>query len=208
MSTLADLQQIETDFNALHTQYRAIVSNLPLAAADALDTDTVSSIIAEGVFFRYFTLWEQSVEKAFVHFCTSGPSLTGSQPVCRLTNCDNASVRKILVNGQRYLDWSDQKTVRDRALLFFENGMPFHMPLSGSAHLLTDFEKLRNVIAHDSVESWTGYLAVQRNNFNTERTFRFLPGQMLRVRSRTPTKTWAEHYFDEVSNCFAAILRP
>ena len=208
MATLADLQQIEADFKAQHSEYRAIIGGLPLAAADRPDTDTVSSIVAEGVFFRYFTLWEQSIERAFIHFCLSGPSLTTVNPVCKLTNCDHVSVRKILTNGHHYLDWSDQNKIRDRSLLFFEKGLPFYDPLAGKSHLLTDLEKIRNVIAHDSLEAWTRYLAVQRSNFSTERTFRFPPGQMLRGRSRTRRKTWAEYYFDEVADCFTSILRP
>ena len=123
-------------------------------------------------------------------------------------NCSAAEIRRILTNGLRYLDWSSQRNVRERASLFFENGMPFYDPVGGKSSVLTDMEKLRNMIAHDSIESANSYKEVQRNNFNTERNFEMAPGQLLRTLSRQSQKNWGEFYFDEIDTIFASILRP
>jgi hypothetical protein len=131
MPGVADLQQIENEFLTKHQEYRNIISQLPLAAADAEDLDVNSCIIAEGTFIRYFTLWENSIEKAFIYYCQGAPALNGQQPVCRLANCTADVVRKILTGGQKYLDWSNQQYIRDRAQLFFEQGMPFYDPIIG-----------------------------------------------------------------------------
>jgi hypothetical protein len=205
---LAELLQIEADFLARHGEYRAIMSALPLANADALDGDTNSSIAAEGAFIRLFTLWENTVEETFIYFCLGGPHPDGNRPTGRLVNCDKAGVRKILTAQQRYLDWSDQRMIRGRAHLFFEDGKPFSDPIIGKAQVLSDAEKLRNVIAHNSPESWNGYSEVQRNNFQTERTFAMTPGQMLRARALKLKINWGEFYLDEIAAVFAAILRP
>src|SRR5262245_42139918 len=111
---VAELQQIRDEFVAKHGEYLAIVTGLPLAASDAQDADTASSIVAEGTFIRYFTLWENSVEKAFIYFCCGGTSLAGNVPNCRLVPCSPEEVRKIILSGQRYLDWSDPRLIRDR----------------------------------------------------------------------------------------------
>ncbi|BDC49805.1 hypothetical protein F183_A21210 [Bryobacterales bacterium F-183] len=209
MPGIAELQTIEAEFLAKHQEYRSILSALPLAPADSLDTDLSACIVAEGTFIRYFTLWENSVEKAFIHFCQGTTTLNGKQPVCRLANCSADVVRKILTAERKFLDWSDQRYIRDRATLYFDNnGMPFYNPIIGKAHVLADAQKIRNVIAHDSLESWNSYRAVQRNNFQTERTFAMSPGQMLRSRGSGKRKNWGEYYLDEISQIFAAILRP
>jgi hypothetical protein len=208
MPAASELEQIEADFLAKRQEYRDIVSALPLAPDDKADNHTIASITAEGTFFRYFTLWENSIEKSFVYFCRGGKTLNGHQPICKLTNCDEATVKKILIAGQRYLDWSDQQLIRARAALFFENGMPFYDPIIGKSHVLSDAEKIRNVIAHDSAESWNSYKSVERNNFQTERSFQMPAGQMLRARAKKRKINWGEFYFDEVAQIFAAILRP
>lgn len=208
MPVVADLQLIEAEFFGKHQEYRQIISNTPLASADTADADTAASIVAEGTFIRYFTLWENSIEKSFIYFCQGGVTLSGVQPVCRLANCDADAVRRILTNGQRYLDWSNQKNIRERAHLFLENGTPFYDPVIGKSNVLSDAEKLRNVIAHDSLESWNGYRGVQRHNYQTERSFNMAPGQMLRTLARKTKHNWGEFYFDQIAETFAAILRP
>lgn len=208
MPGVADLQQIQADFLAKHQEYRHIISQLPLASVDLPDADTASSIVAEGTFLRYFTLWESSIERSFIYFCLGGAALNGVQPVCRLANCDGDTVRKILTAGQRYLDWSDQQLIRTRAMLFFDRGIPFYDPVIGKSYILADAEKIRNVISHDSLEAWNSYRGVQRNNFQTERSFLMSPGQMLRTRARKTQKNWGEFYLDEIAEAFAAILSP
>ena len=208
MVAIADLQLIEAEYLAKHQEYSQFIQKLPLASSDSPDNDTASTILAEGVFLRYFTLWENSIEKSFIHYCQGGVTLNGHQPLCRLTNCDGQAVRKILTGSQRYLDWSNQRLIRERSQLFFDNGMPFYNPIIGKSHILTDAEKIRNVIAHDSVESWNSYREVQRNNFQTERNFPMAAGQLLRARARRLNVNWGELYFDEISQVFAAILRP
>jgi hypothetical protein len=81
---LADLEGIERDFTARHEEYRQIMAGTPLASPDALDANTQACILAEGTFIRYFTLWENSIESAFLYFCQGGATLNGQQPVCRL----------------------------------------------------------------------------------------------------------------------------
>ncbi len=203
---MPSLQDIAKDFTKSHIEYLSIMAGLPLAAPDKADGDIVASITAEGVFLRYFTLWENSIEKVFLYFCGGGPSLGGKIPSCRLVPCTPEEARKIVLANQRYLDWSDQKQVRDRAQLFFNTGEPFYSPLIGKSHVLADTEKLRNVIAHNSIESWNGYRQVQRNNFLTEPNFFMVPGQLLRVRRRSTSENWGTHYFTNFAETFVGII--
>ncbi len=206
MPEVAILQSIEAHFLSRHQEYRQILSDTPLASSDFPDTNTVASIIAEGTFTRYFTLWENSIERSFIYFCEGGVALNGTQPVCRLANCNSKEIRKILTNGLRYLDWSSQRSISERASLFFEEGEPFYSPVIGKSGVLTDMEKLRNMIAHDSIESANAYKEVQRNNFKTERNFEMSPGQMLRALARRTNKNWGEFYLDEIAAAFASIV--
>lgn len=208
MVDVAELKEIEGEFSAKHLEYRQIISQIPLAPADSNDLKTTSNIIAEGTFIRYFTLWEKSIEKAFLYFCCGGQTLNGWKPVPRLAECDKQIAKMILSSGKKYLDWSNQGIIRDRAKLFFVDGIPFYDPIIGKSHVLSDAEKIRNVIAHDSLESWNSYRDVQRNNYKTERSFYMPPGQMLRTRAKKTKKNWGEFYFDGIFQIFTAVLRP
>ena len=141
MPAIQDLQSVEQEFAIKSQEYRQIASQLQLAPSDALDPNTRENVVAEGAFIRYFTLWERSVEKLFIYYCLGGGALNGLQPVCRLTNCDDSAVRKILTAGQKYLDWAVPENVRLRAKLFFEDGRPFHDPMVGKAQVLSDAQK-------------------------------------------------------------------
>lgn len=207
MVNVDELKAIEAEFSAKHLEYRQIISQIPLAPDDSHDPETTLNIIAEGTFIRYFTLWEKSVEKAFLYFCCGGQTLNGLQPVRRLAECDSQTAKMILSSGKRYLDWSNQGIIRERAKLFFVDGIPFYDPIIGKSHVLSDAEKIRNVIAHDSLESWNSYRIVQRNNYRTERSFVMSPGQMLRTRVRRTRENWGEFYFDEIFQIFTAVLR-
>jgi len=204
---MLDLLTIEAEFLRKSQEYRGIMRQLSLASADALDLNTQENIIAEGTFVRHFTLWERSLEAAFIYFCQGGESLAGTQHICRLANCDGVMVRKILGAGQKYIDWAVPGNVRERAKLFFEEGRPFHDPMIGKADVLADAQKIRNVIAHDSLEAWNSFAQVQRNNFQTERNFPMSPGQMPRARTARSATSLGEVYFDAIAEVFAAILR-
>jgi len=209
MPDVAELQTIETDFAQILQSYSQILGGIPVAPADRPDPAIEANILAEGVFLRCFTSWENSVEKAFLYFCEGGTSLNGVQPTCRLAHCTTTEVRSILMsNGMRYLDWSSPGSIRTRANLYFHQGIPFEVSIGGKSAILSDIQKLRNRIAHDSVETANGYREVQRNNFNTERNFDLQPGQLLRIVARKTNKSWGEFYFDELLSAFNSIVRP
>jgi len=113
-----------------------------------------------------------------------------------------------LTAGQKYLDWAVPGNVRDRAKLFFEDGKPFHEPMANQAQIISDAQKIRNMIAHDSLEAWNSYNEVQRNNFQTERSFPMSPGQMLRARKPRHSECLGEQYFDTIAGVLSSILRP
>jgi hypothetical protein len=141
MPALADLEAIEAEFLLKHQGYLQIIGSLPLASAEEADSNTEACIIAEGAFMRFFTLWEMSIQKSFIYFCTGGLTLNNVLPVCRLQNCDEMLVKKILIAGYRYLDWSDPGFIRERAMTFFEEGTPFHSPVIGKSQVLSHAKK-------------------------------------------------------------------
>jgi hypothetical protein len=208
MADVAALQAIEADFQKGQREYCLVMRGAPVSSSEMPDSDFAANILAEGAFIRCFTLWESAVERAFIYFCEGGAALNGVQPICRLANCGPSEIRSILTNGMRFLDWSSPRIIRERAALYFEHGLPFEISVGGKSAVLSDMQKLRNRIAHNSVESLNGYLEVQRNNFNTERTFDFPPGQMLRTVARKTKKNWGEYYFEELEVAFNSVLRP
>ncbi|MDA8272840.1 MAG: hypothetical protein M0Z72_03765 [Deltaproteobacteria bacterium] len=209
MPDIKELIDITREFKRNHDKYKKIINKTPLASPLKIDADITSNIIAEGTFIKYFTLWENVIEKSFIYFCLGGFTFNNKQPVCRLTNCNNEIARNILLNRARYIDWSSPNVIKERANLFFQIGGLFHDPITSNSSYLCDAEKVRNVIAHDSLESWNGYIKVLTNNFKTRPIFKMQPGQMLRIKCYKNTRlSWGEYYFNIFYNTFIAIVVP
>src|SRR5437870_5805868 len=108
MVSVRGLREVATNFSSRHREYADIMQSLARAPDDRADTNIEATITAEGLFVRYFTLWESSVEKTFLYFCAGGKTLNGTKPTCRITGCSREQARDILAANVRHLDWSKQ----------------------------------------------------------------------------------------------------
>lgn len=201
---------IIADLDAGMNELQLALNNLAYADANRIDGDVEKNVAAEGIFLRGFTIYERTLDRLFLAYCTGSKGLDGAQPTCRLANCDEAQALAIAKNGFRFLDWSSPKSVRERADLFFLDGEPFRTGVDPRATSLSEMEKIRNRIAHFSPEAELGYLSVQRALFGTERVFEMSPGQLLRTRRRGKPPLMQAAYFLSVAQgaAHAAAKRP
>ena len=116
--------------------------------------------------------------------------------------------RKITRAGWRFLSWAKPQDIRTTAENYIENGWPISDMMRAKSHELSDCERVRNRIAHNSIESRLRFNVVQRNLLQTERLFPITPGQLLRIRSTRLKKLYIGHFLDVMNDTLIAIMDP
>lgn len=184
------------------------LSEIKFAPSDAPTDDPAMDITMEALFLRVFTEYEADLERLFLHYVTGGASISARHARSYLAARDETHARRMVVNGFRFLSWAKPSAVRETAKNYLENGWPITDVLASKTQDITDCEKIRNRIAHRSVEAAADFAAVQRNLFQTERVFPITPGHVLRTRFRGKSQHVLRHYNDELATALIAITDP
>lgn len=182
--------------------------NLPVASDSVESADHQSDAYAEAIFLRAFTAYENDLEKLFLHYVTGGLSLDGKAANTYLKLKDETAARRLTKAGYKFLSWSKPQDIRTTAENYIENGWPISGMMSAKSQDLSDCERVRNRIAHNSLEALINFNVVQRNLLQTERLFSITPGQFLRIRNTRLKKLHIGHYLDVMNETLGAILTP
>jgi len=191
-----------------HDGFVVAVEALDPAPADALSTEDLQDVYAEAIFIRAFTAYENDLEKLFLHYVTGGTTRQGAPANTYLRITDEQHARKLTRAGFKFLSWAKPSETRATAQNYIENGWPISNMLSAKSQELTDCEKVRNRIAHNSLEATLDFNAVQRNMLQTERLFPITPGQFLRIRSTRLKRLHMVHYLEAMNDTLVAIMDP
>ena len=178
------------------------------APPDAESTDLQADIFAEAVFLRAFAAFEVDLESLFLHYVTGGASLSGATASSYLNVKDEDQARKLTRAGWRYLSWAKPQQVRETSENYMAEGWPISPMLKAKAQDLSDCERVRNRIAHHSIEAAVQFGMVQRNWLQTERLFMLSPGQFLRIRSIKLRALHLQHYLQVMNDTLCAIMDP
>ncbi|EHJ98859.1 hypothetical protein AT5A_09200 [Agrobacterium tumefaciens 5A] len=125
-----------------------------------LDDDAITKkhhFLAEAVLFNLFRNWERFVRSCFLHYCVATKTVTNEDVVSKLRCTDWGTAESILKAGNKFLDWGSVESVKKLSNLVFENGFPISDLVNPVASTLTDLQRFRNFIAHDSQEAETGF---------------------------------------------------
>lgn len=191
-----------------HESMMAAIEKLPIASDSIESTDYQSDAYAEALFLRAFTAYENDVEKLFLHYVTGGLSLDGKPANTYLKLTDEMTARRLTKAGYKFLSWAKPQDIRMTADTYIENGWPISGVMSAKSQDLSDCERVRNRIAHNSLEALVNFNVVQRNLLQTERLFPITPGQLLRIRNARFKKLHIGHYVDVMNDTLSAILTP
>ncbi|WP_139305889.1 hypothetical protein [Paracoccus sanguinis] len=183
---------------------------LPAAREDVSSDDCLSDTIAEAQFLRIFTEYESAIEKCFLHYVTGGLSLNGHGAHSYLNLTDEGKARLLTKAGYKFLSWAKPSEVRTTSTNYLRDGWPLAPMLASREQMLTNAEKIRNRIAHKSIEATNHFSAVQRDLFGTERAFEISPGQLLRVRVKVAKvhSMVMVHFIRAMDDTFAAMVEP
>jgi hypothetical protein len=206
--TPADLTLFKDAITARHTAMTGVVDQMDAAPEDAASLDLQADAYAEALFLRAFTAYENDVERLFLHYVTGGATISGATAATYLNLTDEAAARKLTKAGFKFLSWAKPAQIRETANTYILNGWPIADMMSAKAQDLADCEKIRNRIAHSSVEALVEFNSVQRNLLRTERLFPITPGQFLRIRNARLRRLHIGHYFSAMHDTLMAILDP
>jgi hypothetical protein len=113
--------------------------------------------LAEAVIFKSYRLYERLSRHTFLNYCVETVTLSGAAVNSKLKCSDIATAESILKAGNKFLDWGSVDSTRKLANLVFDEGFPVVEFLSPVASILTDLQRFRNFVAHDSEEAATAF---------------------------------------------------
>jgi hypothetical protein len=206
--TAAEIIEFRDTILARHAASMVRVQELAPAPEDVESVDHQADAYAEALFLRAFTAYENDVERLFLHYVTGGASLQGRIANSYLRPNDEMLARKITKAGYKFLSWAKPQEIRTTAENYIENGWPISEMMNAKSQDLSDCERVRNRIAHNSLEALVNFNVVQRNLLRTERLFPISPGQFLRIRNVRLRKLHIAHYLDVMNDTLGAILDP
>lgn len=191
-----------------HKRFRAIVDSMAPAPEENESVDHLADAYAEALFLRAFTAYENDLESLFLHYVTGGTTLQGAAANTYLKITDEPLARKLTRAGFKFLSWAKPQETRATADNYLENGWPISDMMNAKSQDLSDCERVRNRIAHNSLEAVLQFNVVQRNMLKTERLFPVTPGQFLRIRNKRLKKLHLGHYVDVMNDTLVAIFDP
>lgn len=206
--TPAELGDFYNEISDRHTSIMENIFELDPAPADSESDDTKADTYAEALFIRAFATYESDIEKLFLHYVTGGTSLGGDSANTYLRVTDVTLARKLTRAGWRFLSWSKPQEIRTTADTYIEEGWPISSIMNAKSQELADCERIRNRIAHRSIESLRQFNIVQRNLLRTERLFSISPGQLLRIRNSRLRTLHLSHYLGVMTDTLVAIIDP
>jgi hypothetical protein len=178
-----ELSELYQQLASRHERDMELLSSLPIAQSDTESTDLASDVSAEGLFMRCFSEYEAVVELILVHYIGGGQTLSGRSRVSFVRSQDSVIVKRIVRgHSQKGPSYSNPSKIIETSQVYIEDGWPVSQVFQSKTQILSDAEKIRNRIAHQSDESLLHFRAVQRNILGTERPFRLRPGHLLRIR--------------------------
>lgn len=206
--TPEDLALFREEIVQRHERFNHRINQLAFASAEEESLEHDADALAESLFLRYFATYETDIERLFLHYVTGGISLSGRPARSYLQVTEEPRARKIVRAGFKFLSWAKASNVKETATTYLENGWPLTDMLATRTQDLADCEKIRNRIAHHSLEASQEFAAVQRNLFFTERLFPISAGQLLRVRHRTKKKSHIAYYGEVINSMLIAVIDP
>jgi len=162
--------------------------------------------LTESIFFRAFRSYEKLVRDIFLLYCLGIKSDSGKRASSYLNPNGFLHAETLIKSQLRFLDWGNPDIVIERAETYLKNGYPMKLPLSSNREALQDYRKIRNHIAHDSKESFDGYISVLRKHYGTVPLSIPCPGEFLLRNDRAhPSKYNLQVYFDLLKDMVAGF---
>ena len=170
-----------------------------LAKIDAEDATENHLFLAEAIAFRIYRGYERFSRALFLHCCTARETLAGAVINSKLQCEDWDTAEEILKAGNRFLDWGKPETTKRLSDLIFHKGFPINDVIGPIHSTLIDLQRVRNYIAHDSVEAQREFRKVTLNYIPTGSAEPERAGLLLLTRKRKREAQAIRKIFNKIS---------
>lgn len=122
------------------------------------------NLIYELAFVRCVLAWEDFLHTSMCAYLTGARGLSG-RPTRPKAKVPTLTIAEGLLVGEReFLSWTDKRTVRDRAALWFENGEPYDTALKNFASY-EELRRVRNRIVHRSASAQEKFVKLRSQKY-------------------------------------------
>ncbi len=122
-------------------------------------------LLVEAIFFSAFRAYENFLREIFLLHCMGKEWSKRRKPASYLNSLNFDHTERLIKSSMPFLDWTSPDTVINRSELYLKDGFPFKIPISSNISALREFKKLRNHIAHNSMESFLEFQKVVKNYY-------------------------------------------
>lgn len=157
--------------------------------------------LTEFIFFSAFREYENLVRDIFILYTQEKKRTNGKKVKSFLKPRDFFHAENLIKSSMQYLDWNTPNTIIERSELYLKNGYPIKTPYTANRTVLLKYKRLRNHIAHNSVESLNGYKKVLRSYYGTNPLKILSVGEYLILTSKQDlTKYHLLEFFDLIED--------
>lgn len=158
-------------------------------------------LLTESLFFNAFREYENYIRDVFVLYTQEKKRTNGQKVNSFLKPKDFFHAEQMLQSSMPFLDWNSPDIIIERSELYLKDGFPIKIPYAANRTRLTDFKKVRNHIAHNSIQSLNGFKKVLRIYYGTNPLTTPAIGEYLLLTSRVdPTKYHLLEFFDLIED--------
>lgn len=164
-----------------------------------VDPSEDDEFIAEAIAFRLFRIQERLMRSFFLNCCVKTRSPSNKRIYSKLRCGDWETAEEIIKAGNNFLDWGNPTRTRNLANLIFLDGFPINDVLLTKSSIITDLQRIRNFIAHDSREAAVSFTKVARSYLKTGDPVPASAGALLLYRKRESETITLRRIFDQMT---------
>lgn len=153
-------------------------------ALEHITDPDVRALTFESALSRGFRAYENFVEGVFLAYMVGEPTVSGAATARYVSPPSREHARRMLQGKARFLDWAEPTTVVERGEYFLNTEGPLSTAVVQSWNTIDWMRRMRNHVAHNSVESLGQYRKVVAAITLVDPPTPPRPGELLQTRPR------------------------
>lgn len=206
-ASLATFLRTANRLKALEADSRKRLSTAPRRPKIGTLSIIQLEVVEASIFFELFRSYEIFIEEVFILYCMGKSSLSGNTAQSYIAPKSYWHAVDMIKSSQNFLDWTTPDTVVSRSELYLKDGEPIKSVYTANMNLLRNLKRLRNHHAHNSRESYSGYLKVLQNELKAVPPNELRIGQFLLMPDKlNPHQFYIQKYigeFEKLANLIA-----
>ena len=192
---------VHSDFIKELNRFKRFDGNNQRNYQNSMLTTKQMHILVESSFFSVFREYENFIRDIFLLYTQEKPRANGTKVRSYLRPTDFFHAEKLMKSSMNFLDWNTPDTIIERSEVYLKDGFPIKSAYTINRVQLINYKKLRNHIAHNSLESLSSYKKVLRSYYGTTPLVIPAVGEYLLLTSKSdPNKYNLLEFFDLIEN--------